>query len=359
MKIAIIANNGKPLPTPPTYAWAPGIVMANEARVLKDLGMDVRVYCAKGSEVEGEIVHFDMDPSDDVFKDLEPPQQRIRGNYYNNNYQCRITQHLKQNPVDIIHLHNYQDFPMFRAANLNIPIVVTMHNDFYYGLQSMPDSIKGDLNTMKTIAIGSTPKIPEGINPPVAVIPNILNLTGFEFIEKPQNRVVYVGRMIKEKGPDIAIEATRLAGENIGMYGETFGESNWESMMRELFDSPHVTYNGFLPHTEVHNAYDAKVFIMPIRKPEGFPSVILESQSCGTPVITFDFESTASLIKEGVTGFVVPQGDVNAMAEAIKKVNTLDRKKCREEVLSRFDEKKIGFQLIEVFKKLISEFQQT
>lgn len=359
MKIAIVARNGDILPTPATLTWAPGIVIANEARVLTELGHNVRVYCAKGSKVDGEIVDFDMPPSSVTFAALDQPQKNIRNEYFNNVYQLKVIEHLRKNPVDIIHLHSHRDFPIYKEADLKIPIVVTLHNDFFRSFKKMPDFLKILINEIDIIAIGHIDQIPKGIKPPVAIVPNILDLHRFKFIAEPKNRVVFTGRLIWDKGPDLAIEAARLANIEIGLYGQLFGEDEWKDNLHELFkNSPHATYHGYLSHSKVNETFDAKALLLPIREAEGFPSVVIEAMASGTPVIAFELGGTKDLIKDGVNGFLVEPGNLEAMAEAIKRVGEIDRKKCKEYVLKRFNELELGSKLVNVFQTVIDDFKE-
>lgn len=360
MKIAIVANNRNILPSPPHHTWAPGVVMWNEARVLEKMGLEIRTYCAKGSEACGEVIDFDMLSCKDAISDVDPDQKIIRDEFYRNVFQSRVIQHLRDNSVDIIHLHDYRVYPIYRDVNLNIPIVVTVHGDYFHNFDKTPTPARLDINEMNIIALGKTLKLPEGIKPPITVVPNILDLRAFSFIEKPKSNFVYVGRMTFGKGPDLAIEAARLAGVKIELYGESFGNIEWEEKMNELFrQSPHACYRGFLLHKDVAPAYDAKALIFSMREPEGFPSTVLESAASGTPVITFGLGGTADIIKDGVNGFMVEPGNIEAMAAAIKRIDEIDRRRCREYALEQFGESKIGKQLVDTFQKVIDSFKSS
>ncbi len=359
MEVAIVAKNANILPSPANHTWAPGVVISNEARVLEKLDLDVRVYCAQGSKVAGRVVDFDMPSAADAFSDLDPDQRNIRAAFYNNVYQLKVIDHLRQHPVDVLHLHDYRDYPLYRAANLNIPMVVTLHGDYFANLDKMPEAVRSEINSAQIIAIGETPKLPAGIKPPFAVIDNLLDLNRFSYVAKPKDRVVYVGRLITDKGPDLAIKAAHLAHVKIGLYGEILGGQVWIDNMQELLkSSSQATYHGFLQYAKVNQAFNAKALLLPMREPEGFGNVVIEAMVSGTPVITFGLGGTKSLIKEGVNGFLIEPGNIVAMAEAIKKVGEIDRRRCREYTLKRFDELVIGQKLIDVFQRVIEGFKR-
>jgi glycosyltransferase involved in cell wall biosynthesis len=60
----------------------------------------------------------------------------------------------------------------------------------------------------------------------------------------------------------------------------------------------------------------ADLFLLPSLE-DNFPNTMLESMSCGTPVIAFHIGGIPDVVKDGVTGRTVPIGDVAAMAAAI------------------------------------------
>lgn len=58
------------------------------------------------------------------------------------------------------------------------------------------------------------------------------------------------------------------------------------------------------------------VFVLPSRA-EGISNTLLEAMACGLPVIATDVGGNPELVERGVTGELVPAGDVSAMADAI------------------------------------------
>jgi len=68
---------------------------------------------------------------------------------------------------------------------------------------------------------------------------------------------------------------------------------------------------------ELYRGCDAVV--VPSRL-EGFGYAALEAMACGKPVIAFDVSSIPEIVDDGVTGRLVPLGDVAAMAQACRQL---------------------------------------
>ena len=84
----------------------------------------------------------------------------------------------------------------------------------------------------------------------------------------------------------------------------------------------------------------ADVFINPTRE-ENYPTVNMESLSCGTPIITFDTGGSKEIIDKSC-GVYVPCNDVDAMYSEICRIcenNSILRKYCLERA-KRFDQDK-------------------
>ena len=68
---------------------------------------------------------------------------------------------------------------------------------------------------------------------------------------------------------------------------------------------------------KICTAYSAAdVFVLPSSE-DNLPNTILEAMSCATPVVAFDAGGIPEAVRDGVTGRLVPSGDVGALAEAI------------------------------------------
>jgi glycosyltransferase involved in cell wall biosynthesis len=73
---------------------------------------------------------------------------------------------------------------------------------------------------------------------------------------------------------------------------------------------------------------------MPIRWPEPFGMVMIEALACGTPVLAFPEGAASDIVIDGVNGFHVD--DERAMGNALERLHTIDPRRCRETVASRY-----------------------
>ena len=64
----------------------------------------------------------------------------------------------------------------------------------------------------------------------------------------------------------------------------------------------------------------AEVFVNPTWQ-DNYPTVNLEAISCGTPVITYNTGGSIESITSA-TGIVIPQGDINAMRQAVSQIES-------------------------------------
>ncbi len=134
--------------------------------------------------------------------------------------------------------------------------------------------------------------------------------------------LLYVGRLAKQKGIDVLIEAFRRISEvraDIGLLvvGEGPERTALEKRAQNL---PQVYFLGFHDWNQLPKFYAAAdLFVLPsVREPWGL--VVNEAMASGLPVIaTQKIGSAQDLIIEGQSGYLVPASDAEAMASAIDR----------------------------------------
>jgi glycosyltransferase involved in cell wall biosynthesis len=158
----------------------------------------------------------------------------------------------------------------------------------------------------------------------VVCMPNGVPELGGRRAELDNKVVVAAGRMGPQKGFDRLLPVwAKLAQEHpdweLKIWGGGKGIGKLRSQAEELgiADSAHVM--GFTNKLHEELA-DSSLYVMSSRK-EGFPMVLLEAMSVGLPVVSYDCPTgPRDIIREGVDGYVVPDGDGDALAAAMSRL---------------------------------------
>ena len=149
----------------------------------------------------------------------------------------------------------------------------------------------------------------------------------------PLDFILFVGRLNYYKGLQYLIEATKEIAANLVIIGEGPLKNSLRNKAKELGIEGKIFFLPFMTQEELVNFYKTcSVFVLPsIFKSEAFGLVLIEAMACGKPVISTDIGTGTSFVnQDGVTGFVVPPKDSQALAQAIKKI--LENKKLAQEL---------------------------
>jgi N-acetyl-alpha-D-glucosaminyl L-malate synthase BshA len=154
---------------------------------------------------------------------------------------------------------------------------------------------------------------------------------------RPVKRVMDVVHVFERVSPRIP---SRLI-----MIGDGPDRSRAEAYCREHRLRDRVFFLGNVPNLEeVLGACD--LFLLP-SEAESFGMAALEALACEVPVIATIAGGLPEVVENGVTGFLLPMGDVDAMASAALEILSNDAlrkqmgKAGRAQAIERFDEAKI------------------
>lgn len=188
-----------------------------------------------------------------------------------------------------------------------------------------------------------------------------LKLENYEFNSSPQNHFIYFGRLIEDKGADLAIQVSKELGVPIKIATAKSSSNTdlefFEEKIKPQIDDKNVISAGFLSGKEKSDFIgSAKAYILPLRWEEPFGLTIIESMACGTPVVAFGKGSVPELVKDGVTGFVVnPDEGLEGLKKALLKIDQIDRNECRKWVEENFSVKKMVENYENLYNKITSK----
>ena len=143
---------------------------------------------------------------------------------------------------------------------------------------------------------------------------------------KPGNhRVIAVGRLDYQKGFDRLLDAWALLPEQLRADWrlDIFGQGEWEEKLKNQIAQLGIEASAAVnkPTNAIFEEYAASDFLVMTSHYEGFPMVMIEAMACGVPAVCFDFLcGPRDIIAEGVNGLIVPEGDLQALADAMQKL---------------------------------------
>ncbi|MCH8103708.1 MAG: glycosyltransferase family 4 protein, partial [Chloroflexi bacterium] len=140
-------------------------------------------------------------------------------------------------------------------------------------------------------------------------------------------RILYAGRLSREKGIDILLRAVALLppgtreNVNVVVAGGGLAENELRTLSASLGIDDRVRFAGMVsPGPDLLAEYDASdLFVLPSRT-EGVPRALLEARARLLPVIATSVGGIPHLIRDGESGLIVPPDDPQAMAHAIGRV---------------------------------------
>jgi glycosyltransferase involved in cell wall biosynthesis len=230
--------------------------------------------------------------------------------------------------IDLVHAHWW--FPSALAATYAsgaTPLVVTMHgSDVRLATKSAfaPMLFRRVARRAarmtavsqwladQAVALGAPAK------PIVASMP--VDVDHFELNAGNRTKsVLFVGRLNAQKGPADLVAAMRSLPADVSadFVGDGPDREALAGQARSMGLEGRVKWHGQLPRSAIISLYrQAAVVAMPSRE-EGLGLVAVEALLTGTPVVAYKSGGVAELIEDGVTGVLVPPGDVGGLAGSL------------------------------------------
>ncbi len=136
--------------------------------------------------------------------------------------------------------------------------------------------------------------------------------------EAPEDYLLYVGRLSREKGLRCLLAAAReCPGVRFMLAGRGPEEAALKAYVRE-HQLPRVEFLGYVSEDDKARLLGAaRALVFPTECYENFPVILMEAYAHGVPVIGSNLGATAALVEEGRTGLLFEPGDAADLARKI------------------------------------------
>ena len=249
-------------------------------------------------------------------------------------------------PVDLVHAHQGEDVATLLLALVaravhRCPLVVTLHCSVRHTLTGRsPRSwllriVGGGVERLAVrradavlvlvprtadrlhadgVRDGTVHILPSGFDPGLFTAGG-----GDAFPGVPHPRIGYVGRLAEQKRPDLLVQAFGRMRQPAHLV--VVGDGPLRQAVHAAADrSPardRITVSGFVPHAQVPRVLASLDVLALPSVYEEMGSVLVEAMASGLPVVASRVGGIPDLVRDGVTGLLVPPMDVDALAGAL------------------------------------------
>lgn len=260
---------------------------------------------------------------------------------------------LRTRSFDVIHNNSLHYLPVSMADTITTPMVTTLHTPPFCWLES---GIRLHRGRMHYVAVSqATADMWSQATHVDQVIANGIDLSRFPYQRHGEREpyLVWYGRIVPEKGLDLAIDAARLAGFPLRIAGPISDPVFYEEAIAPRLGVG-VVYVGHLGHDALARLVGgAQAALCTPRWEEPYGLVVAEALACGTPVAAFRRGGVPALL-DGACGVLAEPDDVASLAKAATVASGFDRAACRAHAEAHCDAQRMVEQYEALYEKLCS-----
>ena len=249
---------------------------------------------------------------------------------------------------DIIH-NNFDFLPLSYSGLIKTPMITTIHG--FSSPRIIPVYKKYNGGNNYYVSISNADRSP--VLKYTATVYNGIDSTSLVLNAKPEEYLLYFGRIHPDKGTYEAIEIAKKAQRQLIICGIIQDQQYFKEKVEPWINDDDIIYMG-VADPPMRNKILGTAFALlhPIHFKEPFGLSVAESMFCGTPVIAFNKGAMPELIIHEKTGFLV-----NTTDEAVKAADALkqiDRCFCRTWAEKNFSREKMVDDYMELYKKILN-----
>ena len=339
-------------------------------------GIESYVIATADSEVRGKLLSTIDQPLWEYEREVtQADKNRIGGEHYS-----KALEHILDINPDVIHDQaRFVCSEVYKKGRdrIKCPIVVSIHSNFVN--ESEIEHLKNDKNIW-VVAISEDHRRTlesRGLNVRGRVYHG-LDLSEYPFEVDKKDFMFSIGRIVPDKGQDMAIRVARKTGKGLVIAGKTlpYNETNngWcdenvfgkvdrsyeirdLSMIQEVLDNlgkDIIWVNGLRDNQKKEFYKYASCLIAP-SKSESFGLTVIEALATGTPAIVLNNTSLPEIIIDGENGYLTNNED--EMVEAVGRLGSISPLRCRQTVGERFNLERQVNGYLRIYENAINQYR--
>lgn len=357
MRIAMLGPSQHPVAEP--FAGGQESHVATLTRALRQRGHHVTLYAAPGSDntiADTLWTHPPM-PQLSAMAALDPQLPEPSFLYDQYAFFAVVADLLRRSGTyDVIHNNSLHHLPLVASSALGAPVVTTLHTPPFPWMEvgaALADAGVRYVAVSRALAAQWTTIIPTP-----RVVPNGVDLDRFS-IGPGGPDLVWVGRLVPEKGADLAIAAARRAGRKLALIGPMSDPAWFETIVAPVLDD-NITYAGHLTQAECARLVGASaVLLVTPRWEEPFGLVAVEAALTGTPVVAIRRGGLAEVVRPSIGILVTPRHTDTALCDAlvaaIESATALSRAVVARSARQQCGARTMAQAYAEIYDELISD----
>lgn len=198
----------------------------------------------------------------------------------------------------------------------------------------------------------TTEYIPNGVRPPVLREPQIIKE---QYGLDKNSYVLFLARIVPEKGLDYLIDAWRLVKQQIDTDkklviagGPSHSDEYYNQVMSKIAGDDSIITTGFVKGQMLQELYsNAYLYVLP-SDIEGMPMSLLEALSYGNVALVSDIPENTEVIDEDC--YIFRRGDIDRLRHQLKKIIKLNLQ-THENMIIPYNWDEIVKQTLEIYKR--------
>lgn len=304
--------------TPPRQYGAWETVAGNVADGLVDRGWDVTLFATKDSLTRARL-HGVIERGYEEDRLIDPKVAEYL-------HISEAFEHAGE--FDLIHSH-YDFMALSYSRLVSTPVLTTIHG--FSSPQILP--VYRKYRHGYFVSISDSDRDPDLDY--LATVYNGIDLELYPLVPQRGEKLVFLGRIHRDKGVHLAIEVARQSGRELVIAGIIQDEEYFRREVEPHLATGRASYVGAVDVAGKNQLFRQAAAVLHLNTiPERFGLVLAEANAAGVPVIASDRGSCREVISDGRTGYLVDS--VEAAVAAVERTGALDGSACRARVAERF-----------------------